>query len=329
MLHIEPEYIKLYKTGELNRRATLLHERLLACDICPRNCKVNRLIGERGYCHASYIPVVAAYCAHHGEEPPISGIQGSGTIFFGNCNMNCVYCQNYQISQYWKEQQLNEMTTSSLANIMVELQNDKHCHNINLVTPSHFVPQIVIALQEAISQGLRLPLVYNTSGYDGIATIKQLDGIVDIYLVDLRYAESNVARELSLAEDYVEKAREAIKEMYRQVGNLVTNEAGIAQRGIIVRHLILPNKLSGSEESLKWLTNEISPEIYLSIMSQYYPAYKANKIELLARPIKHDEYTEVIELLKVLNINNGWTQDINASDNYQPDFLCGDHPFEK
>jgi putative pyruvate formate lyase activating enzyme len=328
MSKFEPVYFKLYKSGELKRRSDNFRERLSNCDICPRNCGVNRIAGEHGFCHSSYLPVVSSFCAHRGEEPPISGSRGSGTIFFGNCNMRCVYCQNFQISQEWREQQKHEVDISSLATYMLHLQNELKCHNINLVTPSHFVPQIVMALIEAVSQGLHIPLVYNTSGYDALQTIKQLDGIIDIYLPDLRYAEGKIAGELSRTPDYVSNARKSIKEMYRQVGNLMVDDEGVALKGLIIRHLILPNRLAGSESSLKWLVDEISPEINVSIMAQYYPIHKAIQIPAMSRRINCDEYSEVIDLLRTFNINNGWLQEMDAPENYQPDFSREGHPFE-
>src|SRR3989338_5904634 len=220
MVVFAPRYIALHKSGELARRAEAMEARLASCDICPRVCGVNRLEGQTGFCHSASLPIVASCCAHHGEEPPLSGTKGSGTIFFGNCTMSCVYCQNYQISQDWKKQRPNEVSIQKLAEQMLYLQ-ESGCHNINLVTPTHFVPQILRALLEAVPQGLRLPLVYNTSGYESIDVIRELEGIIDIYLPDLRYASDKTADELSHTPDYADNARESIKEMYRQVGDLV------------------------------------------------------------------------------------------------------------
>jgi len=211
---------------------------------------------------------------------------------------------------------------------MLYLQNDLGCHNINLVSPSHFVPQIVKALLAAVPMGLRIPLVYNTSSYDSVDTLESLDGIISVYLADLRYASNSWARKLSRVSDYVERARDAIKEMYQQVGNLVVAEDGTAQRGLIVRHLILPNGLAGSRESLGWLVNEVSAKVTVSIMAQYYPAHRAPRIPLLARKINMQEYEEVVGLLDELGIENGWVQEIDASDAYRPDFQRQGHPFE-
>ena len=325
---MEPEYIALYKSGELAHRARTLEARLRSCDICPRECGVNRLKDEKGFCHSGYLPIVAAVCAHHGEEPAISGDKGSGAIFFGNCNLRCAYCQNHQISQNHKTQQSKQVDHQTLARHMLYLQDELGGHNINLVSPSHFVPQLVKAVLEAVPLGLRIPLVYNTSSYDSIDTLKTLDGIISVYLADLRYASNKWGRRFSRVSDYVERARDAIKEMYRQVGNLVVDEDGVAQSGLIVRHLILPNSLAGSRESLFWLANEVSPAATVSIMAQYYPAHRASQIPLISRRINEQEYEEVIGRLDELGIENGWVQEVDASDTYQPDFARRGHPFE-
>ena len=323
----EPGYIALYRSGELERRAEALEARLDSCDICPRECRVNRLEGEQGFCHSAHLPVISAVCAHHGEEPVISGSRGSGTVFFGNCNLRCVYCQNYQISQDWSRQQSREMDCHTLAEGMLHLQNELGCHNINFVSPSHFVPQLVRAVLEAVPMGLRLPLVYNTSGYDSIKSLRELDGIMSIYLPDLRYASDKWARKFSQAPDYVTHARAAIREMYRQVGDIVLDEAGLAQKGLIVRHLTLPNGLAGSQDSLTWLVNEVSPTVTVSIMSQYSPAHRALRIPSLSRTVSPSEYSEVVRLIDRLGLENGWLQEIGASENYLPDFTGEGHPF--
>jgi len=324
---MEPGYIALYRSGELERRAEALEARLASCDICPRDCGVNRLQGELGYCHSGRLPIVSAVCAHHGEEPAISGTRGSGTIFFGNCNMRCVYCQNYQISQNWKKQKSKETDCHTLAEKMLYLQEELGCHNINFVSPSHFVPQLVRAVVEAVRMGLKLPLVYNSSGYDSVATLKELDGVISIYLPDLRYASDEWARKLSHAPDYVARAREAIKEMYRQVGDLVVDESGVARKGLIVRHLILPNGLAGSRESLTWLVREVSRSVAVSIMSQYMPMHRARQIPGLSRKITVAEREEVLRLVDELGIDNGWLQEMGAAEEYLPDFEREGHPF--
>ncbi|MBA7576389.1 MAG: radical SAM protein [Dehalococcoidia bacterium] len=323
----EPGYIALHRSGELERRAEALETRLSACDICPRECGVNRLEGELGFCHSARRPIVASVGAHQGEEPALSGSRGSGTVFFGNCNMSCVYCQNYQISQDYKAQGRNEVETGVLAERLLFLQDELGCHNINLVSPSHFVPQIVRAVLEAVPLGLRLPLVYNTSSYDSIATLRELDGVISIYLADLRYASDKWGWRFSRAPHYVERARTAIKEMYRQVGELVTDEAGVARRGLIVRHLILPNGIAGSRDSLSWLVGKLSPRVSVSLMSQYFPAHRARRSPLLARTISPEEHDEVSRLVAELGIENGWMQAMSSSRNYLPDFSSEAGPF--
>ena len=320
-----PGYIALYETGELERRAEALTARLAACDLCPRECGSDRR-KKTGHCHTGMLAPVASAGAHHGEEPVISGTRGSGTIFFGNCNLNCRYCQNYQISQDPAAQHENRLTASQLAEKMLYLQDELHCHNINLVTPSHVGPQILQALLEAIPKGLRLPLVYNTSSYDAVSTLEALEGIIDIYLADLRYASNELGRKYSRCRNYADHARAAIKEMYRQTGNLVVDEDDIAVRGLIIRHLILPEDIAGSRESLTWLVKEVSPEITVGIMSQYYPAYKARKYEGLRRKITEEEYQAVADILEELGIENGWMQGMEAPEHYLPDFT-EDKPF--
>jgi putative pyruvate formate lyase activating enzyme len=325
---LEPGYLALFRSGELKRRAEALEARLVACDICPQKCRVNRLENNSGFCHSGLRPIISSYCAHQGEEPVLSGARGSGTIFFGNCNMHCVYCQNYQISQDLGTQQLHETGCGTLAARMLYLQEDLKCHNINLVSPSHFVPQIVQALLEAVPLGLYLPLVYNSGGYDSLDTIKMLDGIIDIYLPDMRYASDENAWKYSQAAEYVPNNRRVIREMYRQVGDLQIDANEIAARGLIVRHLILPGGLAGSADSLTWLAQEVSPNVTISIMSQYYPCHKAAGIPELARTITYEEYSEVVNLLEKLGLENGWLQEMDAPDNYLPDFGREGHPFE-
>ena len=324
---MEPGYIALYRSGELERRAEVLEAGLLSCDLCPRECRVNRLEDELGYCHSGRLPIISSVCAHHGEEPALSGTRGSGTIFFGNCNMRCVYCQNYQISQDWRRQESNEIDCRTLAKRMLYLQDELGCHNINLVSPSHFVPQILRSVAEAVPEGLRVPLVYNSSGYDSVVTLRELDGIISIYLPDLRYACDKWARKFSASSCYVARARQAIREMYRQVGDLVVDESGVAQKGLIVRHLILPNGLAGSRESLTWLVSEVSPTVTVSIMSQYMPMHRAPRVPPLARKITVEEYEEVLRLLDDLGIENGWVQEMGSAEEYLPDFEREGHPF--
>ena len=324
---LEPGYITLYRSGELERRAEALEALLRSCDICPRQCGVNRQQGERGFCHSARLPIVSTVCAHYGEEPILSGIRGSGTIFFSNCNLRCVYCQNYQISQDWSRQQFSEMDCSTLAERMLYLQDRLGCHNINFVSPSHFVPQLVRTVLEAVPMGLRLPLVYNTGGYDSIDSLRMLDGIISIYLPDLKYASDKWARKYSQVQGYVAHARAAIQEMYRHVGEVVLDGDGLAQKGLIVRHLILPGGLAGSRESLTWLVKEVSPAVTVSVMSQYFPSDRAWRVPVLARTLSSSEYAEVVELVDRLGLENGWLQGIESSKNYLPDFANQGDPF--
>jgi putative pyruvate formate lyase activating enzyme len=320
MNEYEPGYLALYRSGELERRARVLEARLVKCDICPRECGANRQNGSIGHCNSGYLPIVSSCCAHHGEEPVLSGSRGSGTIFFGNCNMRCVYCQNYQISQEPALQKGNEISIDILTEKMLYLQDELHCHNINLVTPSHFVPQIVKAVLEAVKRGLHLPLVYNTSSYDSVKTLQELEGIINIYLADLRYASNEMGRKYSHARNYADNARAAIIEMQRQVGDLIVDDKDIAQKGLIIRHLILPGRIAGSADSLTWLVKEVSPRVAVSIMSQYYPAHRAGKYKEINRKITPEEYKEVTDLVEELGIENGWMQGLESAENYRPDF---------
>jgi putative pyruvate formate lyase activating enzyme len=314
--------------SELQQRASRLTTRLASCDICPRVCRVNRLEDELGYCHSGALPIIASYCAHRGEEPAISGMRGSGTIFFANCNLRCAFCQNYQISQDWRKQRTNEVSIERLAEMMLELQA-QGCHNINFVSPSHFVPQIVAALAAAVPKGLKIPLVYNTNAYDSLQTLKELAGIIDIYLPDIKYTSDAMAKKYSDADDYVSVSRAAIKEMFRQTGELLLDDDDIARRGTIVRHLILPRDAAGSAEALKWLAREVSPEVTISLMSQYHPTHNAARFPEINRHITQGEYDEVLKAMEEAGLENGWVQGMEAPENYLPDFEKKGHPFEK
>lgn len=322
-----PSYVSLYESGRLKDRVDELYTRLAACDICPRHCGINRLNNIRGYCRSGKTAELSSYCDHHGEEPALSGTKGSGTIFFSHCNLRCVYCQNHQISQDFDSSSI-EADPRSLARIMLNLQDRLGCHNINLVSPSHYVPQIVAAIYEAILMGLKIPIVYNTNAYDSISTLQMLDGIIDIYLPDIKYASNKFARKFSRSINYVAVSRAAIKEMHNQVGNLVMDASGIAQRGLIVRHLILPNNIAGSIDALKWLANEVSPATTVSIMAQYHPCHKAIDEPLLARKISLSEYRQVTNMLEELSMENGWLQEMDSADHYLPDFKRPEHPFK-
>jgi len=325
---MDPSYLSLYHSGELEKRARRLEKRLACCNICPRACGINRLKNEPGgFCHSGRLPIVASFCDHHGEEPALSGERGSGTIFFANCNLRCLFCQNHQISQQPEQQQRNEISCQQLAEYMLSLQ-EKGCHNINLVSPSHFVPQIVRALTLAMPMGLRLPLVYNSNGYDSVETLKELDGLIDIYLPDLKYADERAAKQLSHSEgDYVTAARKSIKEMWQQVGTLELDAEGIATKGLIVRHLVLPYNLSGTNESLRWLANEISRDVTLSLMSQYSPRHKAVAVPQLSRTVTGQESAAALEAMQDAGLEEGWVQELDAASHYLPDFDRQGHPF--
>jgi putative pyruvate formate lyase activating enzyme len=313
---------------ELQKRAAWLNARLASCDICPRKCGVNRLKGERSFCHSGTSPIVASYCVHRGEEPAISGTRGSGTIFFGNCNLRCVFCQNYQISQDPQKQEAHTITVEKLADCMLGLQAQA-CHNINFVSPSHFVPQIVSALALAAPRGFNLPLVYNTNAYDNVETLKELDGIIDIYLPDIKYADDEKAVRYSSGSDYKVTSRAAIKEMWRQAGKLVLDRDDVATRGVIIRHLILPGGVAGTQESLNWLAQEVSTEVTVSVMSQYRPTHRAELFPEINMTITRSEYDGAMKAFEESGLENGWAQEPDAPENYLPDFEKEGHPFEK
>ena len=299
--------VSIIADTELHNRIEAAYQLLESCRVCPRECGVNRLKNDKlGFCRSGLNPVVASASAHHGEEPPLSGTRGSGTIFLANCNMKCVYCQNYPISQLGNGV---EKTPAELACQMLWLQ-EQGCHNLNLVTPTHFMPQILKAWGIARERGFALPLVYNTSGYDSVEALRLLDGIVDIYLPDMRYSNDRVAMLYSIAPHYVEVNRAAVREMYQQVGNLELDEHGIAKRGLIIRHLVLPGGLSGTESVMKFLAEEISKDVYISLMSQYFPAYKASEFKELSRRTTIDEYEEACRIMENYGLENGWVQEL-------------------
>jgi len=288
-----PGYLNLSKK-ESNQRIEKLFKILENCEVCPRKCHLNRLKNKKGFCLLGYLPTVSAFHPHFGEENVLVGSRGSGTIFFTSCNLACVYCQNYEISQLRIGEKIS---FERLAEMMIELRN-KGCHNINLVSPTSHVPAIVKALFIAREQGLKLPLVYNTNAYDSVETLKLLDGIVDIYMPDAKYSDDEIALKYSNAPKYYEIMKKAIKEMYRQVGDLMINKEGIAVRGLLVRHLVLPNNLAGTEEIVEFLAKEISQNTFLNIMDQYYPYFKANQYSELSRRITNEEYLQAVNLAK-------------------------------
>lgn len=287
-----PSYIDLKRSGELKRRVDKAIVMLATCVVCPRNCRVNRLEGELGTCCTGRQAVISSYGPHFGEEPPLVGKGGSGTIFFSHCNMKCVYCQNYSISQTGQGE---EVSAEQLSNLMLHIQA-KGCTNINLVSPSHVVPQILEGLSIAIDKGLTVPLVYNSGGYDSIETLRLLDGVVDIYMPDIKYADENTAKQLSDVDNYPQINQQAIKEMHRQVGDLTVNYEGVAQRGLLIRHLVLPGGLAGTRDIVKFVSQQISTNTYLNIMDQYRPEYKAYDNPLLARPLQRQEFLDAVEL---------------------------------
>jgi putative pyruvate formate lyase activating enzyme len=292
---LKPAYVALLRSGELKRRAKLARARLEDCDICARACGVNRLeSAEKAGCHTGDRAIVSSYGPHFGEEDPLVGTGGSGTIFFTWCNLRCQYCQNYEISQ---QGQGRPTEPEDLAKMMLSLQ-DQGCHNINFVSPSHVVPQILVALLIAAEAGLRLPLVYNTGGYDALATLELLDGVVDIYMPDMKYADPDVARRFSKVTNYPAVNQAAVKEMHRQVGDLIMDDHAVAQRGLLVRHLVLPEGLAGTEAIVRFLRDEVSPATYINVMAQYRPSYRAHNMPPLDRRITDEEYTEAVRLAK-------------------------------
>jgi len=323
-----PSYIALHESGELRTRAEKLHAMLASCRICPHDCGNNRLLGEIARCYSGDLPVVSAYTAHFGEEPALVGTRGVGNIFFGNCNLRCVYCQNYLISQNHRNERRNEVSIGRLAEMMIELQA-KGCHSIGLVSPTHFVPQIVMALEEAAHRGLRLPLVYNTNAYDAVEVLRLLEGVIDIYLPDLKYGDDAMGREFSKVDGYAGHARRAVAEMHRQVGGgLQKGEDGLVKRGLIIRHLVLPNDIAASRETLTWIRDTLGKETTLSVMSQYFPTHRALTMPLLDRKIRESEYRKVLSVLETLGMDNGWAQEFEASDYYRPEFEDRDRPFK-
>lgn len=276
------------------------------CCICPHNCSVNRLEGKIGRCKATKNVKIALYSIHRFEEPCISGEDGSGTVFFSNCNLNCQFCQNYEISQLGRGK---EISIEELADIFLK-QQDKKVENINLVTPTSYVVQIIEALKIAKNNGLNTPIVYNTNGYENIETIKMLDGYIDIYLPDLKYADNNLAKQLSGIDNYFETATTAIKEMQRQVGTPIFNDNGIMQKGLMVRHLVLPNYIENSKEVLKWLHENLPTTTYLSIMAQYFPTYKAQENSKINRKLNQTEWQEILDYIEELEIENGYVQEL-------------------
>ena len=288
---MEPSYLHLYRRGELEKRLEKAVSVLAACTLCPRACGINRLKGEIGYCKTGRKARVSSYHAHFGEEAPLVGRHGSGTIFLGSCNLRCIFCQNYEISH---QAECVEVDPPQMAAMMMDLAQ-RGCHNINFVTPTHVVPQILEALPMAIDQGLRIPLVYNCSGYENTETIRLLDGIFDIYMPYFKFWENRWAKRFCDAPDYRARAVSAFREMHRQVGDLVMDEEGIAVRGLLVRHLVMPNGVAGSREIMQFLSGEISVKTYVNVMDQYRPCGTADRDDLINRRLNSREYQEAVQ----------------------------------
>ena len=290
---------------------------LQSCTICPHKCNVNRLEGKKGRCRCDDKIKIALASIHNFEEPCISGHNGSGTIFFSNCNLSCIFCQNYEISQQGKGK---EITIEHLADIFIK-QQEKGVNNINLVTPTMYVPQIIEALKISKKMGLKIPVIYNSNGYENVETIRKLEGYIDIYLPDLKYYSDEISKKYSGIDNYFSTAIKAIKEMQRQVGNPVFDDDGILKRGVIIRHLILPNHILNTKKILKYIKENFDENTYISVMAQYFPAYKAKENSKINRKISRKEYNEVEKYLYLLNLNNGYIQDRGEhEEEYVPNF---------
>jgi len=297
-----PSYVSLSEKGELIKRIQLLKEFLKECRLCPRECRVDRLNGEIGVCQAGSEPMISSAFPHFGEESPLVGSHGSGTIFLTHCNLRCIFCQNYDISHLGNG---GRITSSDMAQVTVRLQ-EMGCHNINFVTPTHYTPQIVASLPEAIEKGLRLPIVYNCSGYESIEVIRLLEGVVDIYMPDAKYMDGRHSKVFSNAPDYPEVIKKVLKEMHRQVGDLTANSEGIAERGLLIRHLVMPRGVASSEAVLRFIAEEISVHSYVNIMDQYRPEYRAHEFPEINRPITQKEYLEAVQWARRYQLYRGF-----------------------
>lgn len=301
-----PAYLELSESGELARRTGKAYAAMRSCMLCPRNCGVNRIKNEKGFCRTGKICKVASSNLHFGEEPPITGHRGSGTIFFSHCNLRCIFCQNYPISQFGNGEYA---APKDLARMMLRLE-ERGAHNINLVTPSHVVPQFLAGLTIAAKEGLKLPVVYNCGGYDGLEALKLLDGVVDIYMPDIKYCEHEAAERYSGATKYWDAVRPAVKEMFKQVGPLVMDEEGVGVHGMLIRHLVLPGGLASSEKIFEFVATELSHEVPVNLMSQYFPAYKAVDDPILGRRVTRKEFNDAKETLHKWGLIEGWIQDM-------------------
>jgi len=306
-MSFQPGYIALYQTGELAQRVRRAYRFLEACTLCPYACKVNRIEGEIGFCRVDARLRVAGFAPHFGEEAPLVGQHGSGAIFFSYCNMGCVFCQNYDINL---EGAGKDISTDELADYMLALQAQK-CHNINLISPTHYIPQILEGVLKAVEKGLSIPLVYNCGGYESVSALQLLRGVVDIYLPDVKYSDNSTAQKYSKIPQYFEAVKAALKEMYRQVGDLQINDAGLAERGLLARHLVMPENLAGTEEVVRFIAEEISRDTYIHLMDQYQPAYKATQFRELKRRITPLEHRRALELAKNAGLYRFDTTDAN------------------
>ena len=293
-----PTYIKLHEDSILKERIDKLNKMLESCTVCPHNCEVNRLKGEKGICNAGAELEVSSTFPHFGEESPLVGIRGSGTIFLTHCNLKCVFCQNYDISHLGDGR---KVTSEELSDAMIYLQS-LGCHNINFVTPTHYTPQIISALPRAIEKGLKIPLVYNCGGYESLETLKLLDGIIDIYMPDTKFSSSKTASYYTKAKKYAEVLKDALKEMHRQAGDLIINDFGIAERGLLIRHLVMPEDLAGTREMMKFIADKLSPKSFVNIMAQYRPCHLCYKYEKLNRRITDIEYLNALMIAREAGI---------------------------
>jgi putative pyruvate formate lyase activating enzyme len=302
-----PGYVALKECGELDERIARACELLRECTVCPRACRVNRLEGGRGNCRTGVRTVVSSYGPHFGEEPPLVGLHGSGTIFITHCNLACEFCQNFAISQCGSGR---EVSAGAIAEMMIRLQR-QGCHNINIVTPSHVVPQLLKSIGIAADKGLSIPIVYNSGGYDAVSTLRLLDGVVDIYMPDAKYAYNDIAAALSHAWDYVDRMKAALREMHRQVGDLIIEDE-IAVRGLLIRHLVLPGNLAGTDQILSWIASVLSRDTYVNIMDQYHPAWHVANVKdkvpfpVLRRPITTSEYRAAIRAATACGLHRGF-----------------------
>lgn len=293
-----PTYIKLHNEGILENRIQELNERLKNCTICPHECRIDRISGEKSICGADWRIEISSAFPHFGEESPLVGRHGSGTIFLTHCNLKCAFCQNYDISHLGEGKVI---TTEDLSNIMIYLQS-LGCHNINFVTPTHYIPQIISALPKAIKMGLKIPLVYNCGGYESVKTLRLLDGIIDIYMPDTKFSSSEIGSRFTKAENYTKILKEALKEMHKQVGDLVINNFGIAEKGLLIRHLVMPEDLAGTKDMMKFIADELSTNSFVNIMAQYRPCHLAYKYNGLNRRIKHLEFLNALKKVKEAGI---------------------------